>query len=89
MTKLDNDRWARRGHSRNKLPEHQPRLRPGDIIPIGAGALGPLPGLALGAAAAAAAATPYYVYPACYVTRQPVVDYWGNLIRYRRVRVCN
>jgi hypothetical protein len=42
---------------------------------------------ALGAAAAAAA-TPYYVYPSCYLTRQPVVDYWGNIIRYRRVRVC-
>jgi hypothetical protein len=44
-------------------------------------------GLALGAAAAAAA-TPYYVYPPCYVRSQPVVDYWGNVIRYRHVRVC-
>jgi hypothetical protein len=43
-------------------------------------------GLAFGAAAAAAA--PYYVYPSCYVTRQPVVDYWGTIIRYHRVRVC-
>jgi hypothetical protein len=52
----------------------------------GAGAA--VAGLALGAAAAAAA-TPYYVYPSCYLTRQPVVDHWGNIIRYRRVRVCN
>ncbi len=51
----------------------------------GAGAA--IAGLALGAAAAAA--TPYYYgYPACYLTSQPVVDYYGNIIRYRHVRVC-
>lgn len=41
-------------------------------------------GLALGAAA-----TPYYYAPACYFTRQPVVDDYGVVIGYRRVRVCN
>lgn len=46
-------------------------------------------GLALGAAAAAAAAAPYYsVYPACYLAKQPVIGHSGNIIRYRRVRVC-
>jgi hypothetical protein len=41
-------------------------------------------GLALGAAAAA---TPYY--GTCYFTRQPVVDGYGNVIAYRRIRVCD
>ena len=26
--------------------------------------------------------------PICYFAREPVVDGWGNLISYRRVRVC-
>ncbi len=26
--------------------------------------------------------------PTCYFARQPVVDGWGNLISYRRVRIC-
>ncbi len=52
----------------------------------GWGAGGVAAGLALGAAAAAA--TPYYA-PACYFTSQPVVDVYGNVVGYRRVRVCN
>jgi hypothetical protein len=42
--------------------------------------------LALGAAAS----TPYYYgYSGCYFTRQPVVDGYGNIVGYRRIRVCN
>ncbi|MGA2636639.1 hypothetical protein [Methylocella sp.] len=44
-------------------------------------------GVALGAAAAATAA-PYYA-PACGFARQPVVDGYGNIVAYRRIRVCN
>jgi hypothetical protein len=43
-------------------------------------------GLALGAVAAAAA--PVY-YGGCYMTRQPVTDYYGNVVGYRRIRVCD
>jgi hypothetical protein len=44
-------------------------------------------GLALGAAGAS---TPYYYgYSGCYFTRQPVVDGYGNIVGYRRIRVCN
>jgi hypothetical protein len=47
-------------------------------------------GLALGAAAATAASPYYgYGYANCGIVRQPVVDGYGNFIRYRRVRVCN
>ncbi len=51
-------------------------------------------GLIGGALAAAQPVYPagYGVYdepaPTCYFARQPVVDGWGNLISYRRVRVC-
>jgi len=45
-------------------------------------------GLALGAAAAAAATPYYYGYGGCYITHKPVIDYYGHIIRYRRVRVC-
>ena len=42
------------------------------------------------ALAAAAASTPYYYgYAGCYFTRQPVVDGYGNIVGYRRIRVCN
>jgi hypothetical protein len=48
-------------------------------------------GLALGATAAASA--PYYgygqAYPGCYISRQPIVDIYGNIVSYRRVRVCD
>ncbi|WP_395665239.1 hypothetical protein [Methylocella sp.] len=44
-------------------------------------------GIAIGAAAAAA--TPYYYAPACYFSRQPVVDAYGEVVGFRRVRVCN
>lgn len=47
----------------------------------GAGLIG---GLALGALAAGAIAT----QPACYVAREPVTDAWGNVVRFRTVRVC-
>ena len=46
-------------------------------------------GLAIGAAAAASAPYYGYAYPGCVITRQPVVDVYGNIISYRRVRVCN
>ncbi len=45
-------------------------------------------GVAAGLALGAVAAAPYYA-PACYFTRQPVVDVYGNVIGYNRVRVCN
>lgn len=45
-------------------------------------------GLAIGAAAAAAAA-PYDYAPACYFSRQPVLNAYGDVVGYRRVRVCN
>ena len=45
-------------------------------------------GLALGALAAGAYAAPYYAGE-CYITRQPVTNRWGDVIGYRRVRVCD
>jgi hypothetical protein len=56
--------------------------------PYGWGLGGLAAGLALGAAAAAVAPV-YYGYGACYITRQPVVDPYGNVLYFRRVRVCN
>jgi len=61
-----------------------------------AAAIGLLGGVVAGSALAAAAQpvypAGYGVYaepgPICYLTRQPVVDGWGNLVSYRRVRVC-
>jgi len=61
-----------------------------------AAAIGLLGGVVAGSALAAAAQpvypAGYGVYaepgPICYFTRQPVVDGWGNLVSYRRVRVC-
>ncbi|MFC0284620.1 hypothetical protein ACFFJB_13575 [Camelimonas abortus] len=50
----------------------------------GYGAAGVIGGLALGALAASA-----YAAPVCYDVREPVVDRWGRLIRYRVVRVCD
>ena len=50
----------------------------------GAAAVG-LGALALGAIAANSA--PAYA-DECYITRQPIVDRWGNVVGYRRVRVC-
>ena len=55
----------------------------------GYGAAGFAGGLALGAIAAGAAAPTYYGYGGCYMTRQPVTDYYGNFRGYRRVRVCD
>lgn len=43
-------------------------------------------GLALGALAAGAYASPYY--SSCFVERRPVVNPWGVVVGYRRVRVC-
>jgi hypothetical protein len=49
-----------------------------------------LGGVAAGLALGAAAASPYYYgYPNCYFTRQPVVDVYGNVVGYHRVRICN
>jgi hypothetical protein len=58
--------------------------------PWGWGIGGVAAGLALGAAATAAS-TPYYNgYPGgCYFTRQPVVDAYGDIVGYHRVRVCS
>jgi hypothetical protein len=47
----------------------------------GAVAAGVVGALALGAIAASAA-------PSCYLTSQPVVNRWGRVVAYRRVRVC-
>jgi hypothetical protein len=46
--------------------------------------------LALGAATSAAA-NPYYGYgyPECGFARQAVVDEYGIIVGYHRVRVCN
>jgi hypothetical protein len=60
--------------------------------PVAAGVLG---GLALGALAASSYQPNYYGgygsydAPSCYPARQPIVDDWGNVVAYRRVRVCN
>ena len=76
------------------------RRGPGPAVGLGiaAGVLG-----VLGAAAAASAApaypaypaygypaygAPYYAAPACYITRQPAYDPWGNFAGWQRVRVC-
>jgi hypothetical protein len=60
-----------------------------------AAALGFVGGVVAGGALAAAQPgypAGYGVYdepaPTCYFARQPLVDGWGNLISYRRVRVC-
>ena len=60
-----------------------------------AAAIGLIGGVVAGSALAAAQPVypaGYGVYaepaPTCYFARQPVVDGWGNLISYRRVRVC-
>ena len=53
-------------------------------------------GVLAGSALAAAQSGYPAVYPAgyggaeptCYFARQPVGDGWGNLISYRRVRIC-
>ena len=50
-------------------------------------------GLAVGALAVGAlGATAYNYGPSyggCYLERRPVTDGWGNVIGFRRVRVCN
>jgi hypothetical protein len=49
-------------------------------------------GSAIGAAAAASSGPYYnygYGYHSCGFARQPVVDGWGNIVGYHRVRVCN
>ena len=53
----------------------------------GGGAL--VGGLAAGALLGGAiAANQGYGYGGCYLTRRPVVNRWGNVVGYRRVRVC-
>ena len=51
-------------------------------------------GLAIGALALGALAAPSYgyaapVYGGCWTERQAVTNRWGDVIGYRRVRVCN
>ncbi|MBG0811109.1 hypothetical protein IY145_17190 [Methylosinus sp. H3A] len=48
----------------------------------GVAAAGALTALTLGAIAASQAPSD------CYMTRQPVTDDWGNVLYFRRVRVC-
>jgi hypothetical protein len=55
--------------------------------PVAGGIIG---GLALGALASSAAAPRgYYVEGGCWFERQPVVNRWGDVVGYRRVRVCD
>ena len=60
----------------------------------GAIAAGIIGGLALGALAAGAAhaAPGYYapsrVYGGCWMERRPVFNRWGDVVGYRRTRVC-
>lgn len=60
-------------------------------------AAGVIAGAAVGALAAGAVAPYPYYYgppvayapaPACWFQRQPVFDYYGRVVGYRRVRVC-
>lgn len=50
--------------------------------PVAAGLLG------FAAGAAIAAQSPSY-YESCYLAERPVRDDWGDIIAYRRVRVCD
>ena len=53
----------------------------------GGGAL--VGGLAAGALLGGViAANQGYGYGGCYLSRQPVVNRWGDVVGYRRVRVC-
>ncbi len=49
-------------------------------------------GLAVGAIAAGGVG-PYYAagpyYDDCWIDSRPVYDHWGDLVGYRRVRICN
>lgn len=51
----------------------------------GYGGAGIIGGLAIGAIAAGAIAA----QTACYDVQEPIVDRWGNVIRYRVMRVCD
>ena len=50
-------------------------------------------GLAVGALAVGAAshayASPGYAYGGCWVERRAVVNGYGDIVGYRRIRVCN
>ncbi len=50
---------------------------------------GPGLGLAAGALALGAIAAGSTYYGDCYITRRPVRNYYGNVVGWRRVRVCN
>jgi hypothetical protein len=72
--------WGRHYHSGNAW--------------AGAAAAGLLGGLALGAIASSSQYPAYYSgygypAPACYLVDQPITDEWGDVLEYRRVRVCN
>jgi hypothetical protein len=63
---------------------HPPGGRGG---PVAGGIIG---GLALGALASSAAGPRgYYVEGSCWIERQPIVNRWGDVVSYRRVRVCD
>ncbi len=67
------------------------QAQPGWGVPLAAGVVG---GLALGGAIASSnqgyyGPAPVYSGGECWMERRPVVDYYGNVIRYRRIRVCN
>ncbi|MBL8590175.1 MAG: hypothetical protein JNK46_16700 [Methylobacteriaceae bacterium] len=53
----------------------------------GAVAAGVIGALAIGAIAASAAPRPYYVY-GCHIERRPVYNAWGDVVGFRRIRVC-
>ena len=53
----------------------------------GAVAAGVVGALALGAIAASAAAAPAPVY-GCAIERRPIYNAWGDVVGFRRVRVC-
>ena len=31
----------------------------------------------------------YYEAPDCWFERRPIYNYWGDVVRYRRVQICN
>ncbi|MGA8172729.1 MAG: hypothetical protein WB816_18110 [Methylocystis sp.] len=59
--------------------------REGWGVPVVAGLLG---AVAVGTLANAATAPTYYAAGPCYFGDRPVVDAWGNVVDYRRARIC-
>lgn len=50
---------------------------------------GPAAAIGIGALAVGAIAASSAAYGDCYITRRAVVDYYGNVVGFRRVRVCD